>query len=305
LRYLFGYLSRACERQADIHGAHLASSEAMCSALLKVSHAVGQDPQTPNWRHWSIAQRIQYLQENDRSVSEPRTYGLHIMKLSTFIIIGLLIILTFSMVQNTRSVSLEDMRKESPRLNQAINSAAEGNSEELFMWLAQCNEYDRIYYLKAARSELTIEGEDKSVSKEKLLQRFYLHKYLFLPFVNLSLGRPESDLELDNMIGYALVAGTDTPQESDITHAKTVLTRLEASVAKTPNVQYLDTIGCIHFTIGDYEKSLEAFRACLKNLKESSLKDHEKKELFQLVSKRVKAAEEKSKSLPLEWKTES
>ena len=112
-------------------------------------------------------------------------------------------------------------------------------------------------------------------------------------------------LELDNMIGYALVAGTDTPQESDITHAKTVLTRLEASVAKTPNVQYLDTIGCIHFTIGDYEKSLEAFRACLKNLKESSLKDHEKKELFQLVSKRVKAAEEKSKSLPLEWKTES
>lgn len=60
-RLLFGLLSRACERQADLAGAELTSPETMQHALTAVARCAGVDPRAPSWRHHSIAERVAFL----------------------------------------------------------------------------------------------------------------------------------------------------------------------------------------------------------------------------------------------------
>ncbi len=67
-RLLFGFLSRACERQADIAGAELAGggdlragAETMREALGSVARLAGIDPRTPSWRHYSLHERTAWL----------------------------------------------------------------------------------------------------------------------------------------------------------------------------------------------------------------------------------------------------
>ena len=68
-RLVFGWLSRACERQADLAGAQLAGdAHAMQEALRAVGRHGGQDEDTPSWRHHSLGQRIAFLA---RTVADP------------------------------------------------------------------------------------------------------------------------------------------------------------------------------------------------------------------------------------------
>jgi len=67
-RLLFGLLSRACERQADLAGADLAGrgdsasgAAIMQRALGAVARLAGVDPRAPSWRHYSIAERMTFL----------------------------------------------------------------------------------------------------------------------------------------------------------------------------------------------------------------------------------------------------
>lgn len=67
-RILFGWLSRVCERQADLAGAELAGDGnsqqgaiAMQAALNNVARFSGVDPNSPSWRHHSIAERVRFL----------------------------------------------------------------------------------------------------------------------------------------------------------------------------------------------------------------------------------------------------
>ena len=80
-RLLFGVLSRMCERQADLAGAELvgggnlvAGSATMCQALLSVARLAGIDPRTPSWRHYSIAERVAWL---ERAAAQPATAVAH------------------------------------------------------------------------------------------------------------------------------------------------------------------------------------------------------------------------------------
>lgn len=67
-RLLFGLLSRACERQADLAGADLAGrGDSMAGAVIMqhalgaVARLAGVDPRAPSWRHYSIAERMNFL----------------------------------------------------------------------------------------------------------------------------------------------------------------------------------------------------------------------------------------------------
>ena len=67
-RILFGWLSRLCERQADLAGAELAGdgnpqqgASAMQAALRDVARLAGVDPNSPSWRHHSITERVRFL----------------------------------------------------------------------------------------------------------------------------------------------------------------------------------------------------------------------------------------------------
>jgi tetratricopeptide (TPR) repeat protein len=61
-RYLFGYFMRNFERQADLHVFELFSSaQPLIRTFTKIVAASGQPADKPNWHHFSIQQRIDYL----------------------------------------------------------------------------------------------------------------------------------------------------------------------------------------------------------------------------------------------------
>ena len=68
-RYIFGYFMRNFERQADIYVYQLFDSALpLITTLNKIALTSGQPADKPNWHHFSIAQRIDYLKhcESDR-----------------------------------------------------------------------------------------------------------------------------------------------------------------------------------------------------------------------------------------------
>lgn len=74
---IFGYLSRRCERQADLFGCRVASRAAFIHALEKVADLNGISRDRPGWfsawQHGTIAQRIDFLRKlDDEPNLEPR-----------------------------------------------------------------------------------------------------------------------------------------------------------------------------------------------------------------------------------------
>ncbi|MGD2099013.1 MAG: M48 family metalloprotease [Desulfobacterales bacterium] len=68
-RFIFGYYMRNFERQADIFVYSLFdSAQPLISTLRKIATTSGQSADRPNWHHFSIRQRIDYLNkcESDR-----------------------------------------------------------------------------------------------------------------------------------------------------------------------------------------------------------------------------------------------
>ncbi len=67
-RYIFGYFMRNFERQADIYVYRLLDSALpLIATFEKIVIATGQDPDRPNWHHFSIAERIRYLMNCEKN----------------------------------------------------------------------------------------------------------------------------------------------------------------------------------------------------------------------------------------------
>ena len=66
---VFGYISRRCERQADVYGSRATSCAAFIGALEKVAHLNGIPRDKPgwlsSWQHGTIAQRVAFLEQLD------------------------------------------------------------------------------------------------------------------------------------------------------------------------------------------------------------------------------------------------
>lgn len=63
-RCIFGYFMRNFERQADIYVYTLFdNAKALISTFEKIVQTSGQPPDSPNWHHFSISQRIEYLKK--------------------------------------------------------------------------------------------------------------------------------------------------------------------------------------------------------------------------------------------------
>ncbi len=61
-RFVFGYFMRNFERQADVYVYSLFdSARPMISTFQKIALTSGQSPDKPNWHHFSIRERIEYL----------------------------------------------------------------------------------------------------------------------------------------------------------------------------------------------------------------------------------------------------
>lgn len=67
-RYVFGYFMRNFERQADTFVYQLMdSAQPLITTFKKIAAASGQSPDQPNWHHFSITERVNYLKKCETS----------------------------------------------------------------------------------------------------------------------------------------------------------------------------------------------------------------------------------------------
>ncbi|WP_022663729.1 M48 family metallopeptidase [Desulfospira joergensenii] len=95
-RFGFGFFMRNFERQADIHVYRFKpDASAMISTFKKIAFLSGQSMDKPNWHHFSIGQRIRFL---EKCQTEPERVGLHHNRVKKLILgyLGLVFLVFFA-----------------------------------------------------------------------------------------------------------------------------------------------------------------------------------------------------------------
>jgi Zn-dependent protease with chaperone function len=99
LRYVFGLFSRLFERQADLHGFNLGvPSEHMIGALDSIAVATGFTHLVPNWHHYSIQERMDFLKKMKQHPKLISRYHKHVRRyfIGYLMILGLGIVCAIS-----------------------------------------------------------------------------------------------------------------------------------------------------------------------------------------------------------------
>ena len=273
-RGVFGFLSRACERQADLAGVRLAGDPtAMEEALKSVARLSGQPEDAPNWRHYTIAERVTFLR---RVRDTPATATDHHrrMRFSLALLISVLIAslalnwyLSPTRVNARRGdaqTELTAWQQSDKDLSRALAQADAGDSSELASWYVRAKPPERARLLTLCLEVL--EPPKGQLPNDALLYRF---RHRFLAFAGIDSGYPGLNLTLDNTLAYCLVAGTTTPGGADIETARKLLPTLEQAAAKPgmgASHHILDTIGCVHFVLGNHQKARDAFAGALSDV---------------------------------------
>lgn len=94
-RFVFGLFSRLFERQADLHVFRLGvPPQHMIQALDYIGHVTASH-HTPNWHHWGIQQRIDYLQ---KAIVNPALVAKHDVRVRKYLIGYFIILAVTSLV---------------------------------------------------------------------------------------------------------------------------------------------------------------------------------------------------------------
>ena len=108
IRFLFGYFMRNFERQADLFVFELFSSaQPLIETFTKIVAASGQSANRPNWHHFSIQQRINYLRKCEKTASWIRRHHQKVKKSIIIYLIGFFL-LGFSTYQVNQMVFGQD-----------------------------------------------------------------------------------------------------------------------------------------------------------------------------------------------------
>jgi hypothetical protein len=272
-RLAFGHLSRACERQADLAGAMLAGDgQNMCDALKSVARLSGQPENEPSWRHYSITQRIEFL-DRVRQRPELAARHHHLVSLMRNALIIFIVALLAALVSDyyfnplreaattaAPAQALAEWVDGDPALGEALLAADRGEAQALSRWITRADDLkrQRLALLHERLIELGagLDADGDPLGDDRLIYRY---RYRLSPFTLLQTGNAMIDLTLDNLQAYGRVAGTDRPTEQDLAVAKVLLPKLEAAVKARPDAALLDTIGCVRFALGDYVLARDAF----------------------------------------------
>jgi predicted Zn-dependent protease len=93
LRFGVGFLSRQFERQADCHALERVGLRPFGQALLKVSWLNGIDPETPNWHHYGVLQRLRFLSECEAQPELRERHHQRVLHLKGALLAGALLLL--------------------------------------------------------------------------------------------------------------------------------------------------------------------------------------------------------------------
>ena len=269
-RVAFGVLSRACERQADLVGAELAGDpQVMCDALKSVAQLSGQGEDEPSWRHYSIAQRVAFLQAVRRHPALAIWHHkfVRLMRHSLILII-LTLLLAMSYIFEPRADSIRDPQQainawiqRDRDLGIALQATDSGLHMPLATWLNRLDEIPRRQFAQLTLRQIVLDiGVDKDGDQRFDDRPIYRWRHRLMAFQEVTTGDRELDHEIDNDLAYGLVAGTENPTAMDLAIARSVLPRLIEQAAEMKSDHALhDTIGCVHFALGDYVKAVTAF----------------------------------------------
>ena len=96
-RFIFGYFMRNFERQADTYVFSLFDSAwPLISTFAKIARTSGQPADKPNWHHYSISERIDYLQKCEADKTWIRRHDRKIIKSLAVYLLGMLSIVAVS-----------------------------------------------------------------------------------------------------------------------------------------------------------------------------------------------------------------
>ena len=298
-RGVFGFLSRACERQADLAGATLAGDpSAMEDALKSVARLSGHPEDAPNWRHYSIAERVAFLR---RVRDNPATATDHHRRMR-FSLVLLCSVLIASLALNwylsparvnarrgDASTELATWQQRDKDLALALTQADAGDPRGLATWYVRARPVEREQLLALCLDVL--DPPTGQLPNDALLHRY---RHRFIAFAGVDSGNPALNLVLDNTLAYALVAGTTAPTTVDLEMARKLLPALEQALTRpgvTATHPFQDTIGCVHFVLGNHQKARDAFAGALSDLaKVRALEPRLREHVEGLYRRRLEAA---------------
>jgi Zn-dependent protease with chaperone function len=91
-RFIFGWFMRNFERQADAYALEvIGHARPLASTFEKITETSGQSPDRPNWHHYSIRQRIDFLARAEADPSVSVSHDRRIRNSILFFLVGVLV----------------------------------------------------------------------------------------------------------------------------------------------------------------------------------------------------------------------
>ncbi len=129
-RFVFGFVSRKFERQADLYAAEMMGSPVpIALALEKISLMSGDARELPQWRHYSIAERVRHLLDTGFEARKLEAYHARVRKgvrLGVVCVAGLVAWTAYAALTEPRGAAADVER---------LTAMAEENPEKEMIWL--------------------------------------------------------------------------------------------------------------------------------------------------------------------------
>ena len=233
-RFIFGYFMRNFERQADIYVYSLFdTSRPLVSTLGKIAASSGQSADRPNWHHFSIRERIDYLLKCE---ADPGWITRHNRKVRNSIIVflaGIILLATTSHYLNVEVVT--------PWLNDKLIRKGEFIEKVLLREIENKPDNPNLYLLLGDLYYDNDDFEGVRLAYEKAIEL-----------------NPKSTHGLNNLAW--LYATCEDESFRDPVRALELAKRA-AALESAPHI--LDTLAESYFVNGRYEDAIEAEKRAL------------------------------------------
>jgi Zn-dependent protease with chaperone function len=228
-RFVFGYFMRNFERQADIYAYELFGTAApLISTFKKIAWFSGQAPDRPNWHHFSIAERVDYLK---RCEADRRWIGRHHRKVRNSIVVYLAVVLLIGGVGIQLNYGEGGRRMSTHLMERIIERELERSPDnpELYRRLGDVN-YAKNRYAAAADA---------------------YRKALEL--------KPDDSAALNNLAWLYATAETE-----DLRNPEKALSLALEAAARDPSPHVLDTLAEAYYINGLFDQAVKIGRLALE-----------------------------------------
>lgn len=162
-RYVFGFFMRNFERQADLHLFNFQKSAApLISTFYKIASLSRQAIDKPNWHHYSIGQRIFFLDQCQRN---PGLIARHHRKVKRMMIgyVAMVLILFSAGYSISYGSAKAGFEKYIARLVLTQQMAVDPENSDLYVFVGDYYYSDRAYEKAADAYENVIRIDDKNI----------------------------------------------------------------------------------------------------------------------------------------------